>query len=389
MLFHKPISIQEVANIINSEMTNIMHNVDYIDDGTFAKVIRGADIMISGLSTISSPRSESLIYINNKYNAELANNIEIISAVITTHELQNNFNNLPTLVSKQPKLCIAALINWNYKLNKFQAGTNILYEDQGSLSCGDNVTIGDGCYIGRNCVIGNNTTIAPLSYIGRNTHIGSNVNIFPNVTILENVKIGNYVIIHSGAVLGSDGFGYVQVQEGTIIKHVKLPHVGSVIIHDNVEIGANCSIDRGFIDDTVIGEGTKIDNNVQIAHNVKIGKRCILAGQSGIAGSSSLGDEVVLFGQAGVSDHISIGDRIIISAQSGVMNNIQSAERFEWWAGTPAIHAYENWKNIIHAQQYLPSIVAALQQASSFSDFKDQCMGLAKQKKDKRKTQKK
>ncbi|MDR2341307.1 MAG: UDP-3-O-(3-hydroxymyristoyl)glucosamine N-acyltransferase [Puniceicoccales bacterium] len=169
-----------------------------------------------------------------------------------------------------------------------------------------NVSIGYGVRIGAHCVV------------GRGCHIGENTCINPRATLYANCWVGNNVIIHSGAVIGSDGFGYETI-DGI---HHKLPHIGNVIIEDNVEIGANTAIDRARFAETRIGSGTKIDNLVQVGHNVRVGSDCLIVSQAGIAGSSTLGHHVVLGGQAGIAGHVHIGDGVQIAAQCGVPGNV-------------------------------------------------------------------
>ncbi|MBN2543040.1 UDP-3-O-(3-hydroxymyristoyl)glucosamine N-acyltransferase [bacterium] len=190
---------------------------------------------------------------------------------------------------------------------------------------GDNVIISDGVQIG------DSVSIAANSFIGENVSIGEYTRIHPNVTIYKNTKIGRYVTIHAGAVIASDGFGYSGVdQHGN--PH-KVPQVGSVNIEDYVEIGANTTIDRGTLGDTEIGCGTKIDNLVQVAHNVRIGKRCLITAQVGIAGSTVIGDGVVIGGQAGFVDHIEIGEGTMIGAQSGISKSFPPGS---FISGSPA-----------------------------------------------------
>lgn len=190
-------------------------------------------------------------------------------------------------------------------------------------------------HVGPYCVIGERTRIGPRSvlqggnFIGNDCKLGDEVNLFPNVTVYPHTEIGRRVRIHAGTVVGSDGFGYVQ-DNGV---HRKVPQIGNVVIGDDVEIGAGVAIDRGALGSTVIGQGTKIDNLVQIAHNVEIGEHCIIIGQAGIAGSTKLGSYVVLAGQAGIAGHLKIGNRAIVGAQAGVMNHIPDGET---WLGTPA-----------------------------------------------------
>jgi UDP-3-O-[3-hydroxymyristoyl] glucosamine N-acyltransferase len=173
--------------------------------------------------------------------------------------------------------------------------------------------------------------------------------LFPNVTVYPRTQFGRRVRIHAGSVIGSDGFGYVL--DGGF--HRKVPQIGNVVIGDDVEIGANVTVDRGALGSTVIGKGTKIDNLVQVAHNVQIGEHCILIGQAGIAGSSKLGSYVILAGQAGVAGHLKIGSQAVIAAQSGVMNDIPDGEK---WFGSPAQPDRELKRQVIALRQ-LPDLL--------------------------------
>jgi len=183
--------------------------------------------------------------------------------------------------------------------------------------------IGDGAQIGESAVIGAHCAVGAGVRIGAGTHL------YPSVTIYSGVRIGNRVTVHAGARIGSDGFGYVP-RDG---QHLKIPHVGGCVIEDDVEIGANTTIDRGSIDDTVVGAGTKIDNLVQIAHNVRIGKACLIMAQVGIAGSVRVEDGCMLLGQVGVSGHHTIGQGARLAAQAGVFGDIPAGET---WSGYPA-----------------------------------------------------
>jgi UDP-3-O-[3-hydroxymyristoyl] glucosamine N-acyltransferase len=189
--------------------------------------------------------------------------------------------------------------------------------------------IGPHCVVGERVRIGARAVLQAGNFVGDDSNLGDDVNLFPNVTIYPLTEIGQRARIHAGTVIGSDGFGYVQ--DGGI--HLKVPQIGKVIIGDDVEIGANVTIDRGALGPTVIGKGTKIDNLVQIAHNVEIGEGSLVISQVGIAGSTKFGKYVILAGQAGFAGHLKIGDRVTVSAQSGVMHNIPDGET---WLGTPA-----------------------------------------------------
>lgn len=216
------------------------------------------------------------------------------------------------------------------------------------VQIGKNVVIREFVVVESGVVIEDNVVVMPFVYIGRNSIIGEGTILFPRVTIYPNTVIGKRCRIHAGTVIGSDGFGYVEV-EG---KRVRIPHLGRVVIEDEVEIGANTTIDRGTFGSTVIGRGTKVDNLVQIAHNVKVGSNCVFAGQVGISGSVKVGNNVMFGGQVGVADHAVIGDNVMIAAKSGVMGIVKSGEKL---AGIPAISA-EKWKRIQVLLSRLPNI---------------------------------
>ena len=209
--------------------------------------------------------------------------------------------------------------------------------------------IGPHCTIGERVKIGPRSVLQSGNFIGENSVLGEDVNLFPNTTIYAGTQIGRRVRIHSGAVIGSDGFGYV-FDAGS---HQKVPQIGNVIIGDDVEIGSNVSVDRGALGSTVIGKGTKIDNLVQIAHNVEIGEHCILCAQVGIAGSAKLGSYVVLAGQVGVAGHLKIGNRVTVGSKSGVMHNIPDGEQ---WLGIPALPDKQT-KRVVLALQRLPDLL--------------------------------
>jgi UDP-3-O-[3-hydroxymyristoyl] glucosamine N-acyltransferase len=197
------------------------------------------------------------------------------------------------------------------------------------VKLGAGVSIAAGVVLGDGSAIGNGTAIGSNAVIGDGVEVGAQCKIFPNVVVYSGSRLGDRVAIHSGAVIGSDGFGYVYRDKA----HQKIPHVGRCIIEHDVEIGANTTVDRGSISDTVIGAGTKIDNLVQIAHNVRVGRLCLIVAHAGIAGSTTLEDGVVVGGQAGLGGHIVIGRGAQIAAQAGVFGDIPAGET---WSGYPA-----------------------------------------------------
>jgi UDP-3-O-[3-hydroxymyristoyl] glucosamine N-acyltransferase len=194
---------------------------------------------------------------------------------------------------------------------------------------GKDVAIGAHSIIGENAVLGDRVVIGPLCDVGRDVTIGEDSHLVTSVTLYPGTMLGARVRLHAGVRAGSDGFGYVPTKTGV----QKIPHVGRCIIEDDVEVGANTTIDRGSIADTVIGAGTKLDNLVMIAHNVRLGRMCLIAAQSGIAGSTRLGDGCMIGGQVGVTGHLELGNNVKLGAGSGVMDDIPDGEM---WSGAPA-----------------------------------------------------
>jgi UDP-3-O-[3-hydroxymyristoyl] glucosamine N-acyltransferase len=221
-------------------------------------------------------------------------------------------------------------------------------------SIGPDVAVGAHTVIEDGACIGEGSVIYANSYVGHDSRLGKNCLIYPQVVIREKSVLGDRVIIHSGTVIGSDGYGYATV-EG---RHVKIPQVGFVVIEDDVEIGANVTVDRARFDKTVIGEGTKIDNLVQIAHNVVIGKHCLIISQSGVSGSTNIGDYVILAGQAGIVGHLKIGDGAVVAAQSGVSRDIKPGEQVFGSPAQPIKVAYRNNAHIQRLDKYVERIKA-------------------------------
>ena len=215
---------------------------------------------------------------------------------------------------------------------------------------GAQVALGQYVVVEDGAVIGDKTVIYPFCYIGRNTRIGKDCIIYPNVTLREEITIGDRVAIHPGTVVGSDGFGYdINKKDGT---HIKIPQVGTVVIEDDVELGACVTIDRARFKKTVIGKGTKIDNLVQIAHNVVMGPNCMIAAQTGIAGSTELGRNVTFGGQVGVGDHLKIGDFVTAGAKSGISKSFPANTVLFWYPAKPV----DKVRDIIASIGLLPKL---------------------------------
>ena len=215
---------------------------------------------------------------------------------------------------------------------------------------GDNIYIGAFSYLGDNVKIGNNVKIYPNTYIGDNSIIGNDCVIFSGAKIYSETKIGNSCVINSGCIIGADGFGYAPNENG---EYSKVPQTGNVIIEDFVDVGAGTTIDRATLGSTIIRQGVKLDNQIQIAHNVEIGKNTVIAAQTGVAGSTKIGENCVIGGQVGIVGHITIGSRVKIQAQSGIGRNIKDDEVLQ---GSPAFGYGDYNKSYVYFKN-LPKIV--------------------------------
>jgi UDP-3-O-[3-hydroxymyristoyl] glucosamine N-acyltransferase len=248
-----------------------------------------------------------------------------------------------------PRIAFAKALAVFFPEPEFAAGIHPSAVVAASAQVDPTAHIGPHCVIGERAQIGAQVVLQSGNAIGADSVLAEGVNLFPNVTLYPRTQVGQRVRIHAGAVIGADGYGYVL--DGGF--HRKVPQIGKVVIGDDVEIGANVTVDRGALGATTIGKGTKIDNLVQIAHNVQIGEHCLLIAQSGIAGSSKLGNYVILAGQAGVGGHLKIGHQAVIGAQSGVMHNIPDGEK---WLGSPS-QPDKDFKRQVIALRHLPELL--------------------------------
>jgi UDP-3-O-[3-hydroxymyristoyl] glucosamine N-acyltransferase len=239
------------------------------------------------------------------------------------------------VVVENPHEAVLKLLPRLYRMPAAAPGVHPTVRIGRGATIGREVSLGPYVVIGDGAAVGDRTRLDAHVVLGDRVGVGSDCHLFPHVTVYSGTSLGSRVLVHSGARLGSDGFGYV-FAEG---QHRKIPHVGRCVIEDDVEIGANTTIDRGSIDDTVVGAGTKIDNLVQVGHNVRIGKVCLLMAQVGIAGSTRVGDGSILAGQVGVVGHLTLGKGIRLGAQSGVMHDVPDGET---WSGSPA-RAHRQW----------------------------------------------
>ncbi|SDN67144.1 UDP-3-O-[3-hydroxymyristoyl] glucosamine N-acyltransferase [Desulfonauticus submarinus] len=272
---------------------------------------KGKDKEIRGVNTLEDAREDEISFLANPKYLSLLEKTKA-GAIILNPDLSSKVET--ALLSSNPYLDFARTVQLFAKPQGCFSGQSDLAFIHPTAKVHPTANIYPFVFIGAEAQIGAKTTIFPGVYVGEKVKIGTDCVIYANVCLLAESKIGSKVIIHAGSVIGSDGFGFAQSQTGL----EKFPQVGRVVIEDEVEIGANTTIDRAALGETRIGKGTKIDNLVQIGHNVKIGQNSILVAQVGIAGSTSIGNQVILAGQVGIAGHLTIGDGCRVAAQSGV-----------------------------------------------------------------------
>jgi len=298
-----------------------------------ARVVGDGGVEVTGISSIQSASQGDLVFVEDEKNLRLALESRA-SAVIAGNFAVKKTNSKPMLVSAQPRLAFARAAQFLCPREKPEPGIHPSASVHSSARLGEGVTVGERAVIGLGAEIGANTRIGAGSVMGAGVSIGRDCDLYPNVTIYPGTRLGDRVIVHAGAVLGSDGFGYVR--NAATGRYEKFPQVGRLEIGDDVEIGANTTVDRGALEVTRIGRGTKIDNLVHIGHNVQIGEDVVIAAQTGLSGSAVVEKNVVIGGQAGIADHVRIGEGAIIGGQSGVpTKKIIRGKGIVFW-GTPA-----------------------------------------------------
>ncbi|CAN5336394.1 UDP-3-O-(3-hydroxymyristoyl)glucosamine N-acyltransferase [soil metagenome] len=286
------------------------------------KVEGSSDISVSSFGRIEEAKEGQLAFLANpKYEEFLYSTGASVIIVNESQEIRSALNS--TLIRVPDAYSAFAVLLNTYKQMKAQQLTGIQQPVYISATAkmGDQIFIGAFAYIGENVTISNNVKVFPQVFLGDNVSIDENTILYPGVKIYHDCSIGKNVTIHAGSVIGGDGFGFAPQADGTF---KKVPQIGNVVIEDNVEIGANATIDRATIGTTLIKAGAKLDNLIQIAHNVEIGNNTVIAAQSGVSGSTKVGNNVMIGGQAGIVGHIQIADGSKINAQSGVSKSIKS-----------------------------------------------------------------
>jgi UDP-3-O-[3-hydroxymyristoyl] glucosamine N-acyltransferase len=325
-----------------------------------AEVINGTidgnpDVTIHKLSKIEEGEPGSLSFLANpKYTQYIYTTHATVVIVNQSFKPEQEIN--CTLIRvNDAYIAFAALLEVYNKVKLNKTGISSQSFISKSARIGKDVYIGEFAFIGENAVIGDNTKLYPLVYIGDNVKIGDNTTLFSGVKIYSENQIGNQCTIHAGAVIGSDGFGFAPQEDN---HYKKIAQIGNVIIEDNVEIGANTTIDRATLGSTIIRQGAKLDNLIQVAHNVEIGENTVIASQTGISGSTKIGKNCMIAGQVGIIGHLNIGNNVKIGAQSGISTNLPDGSIV---LGSPAFDISRYRKSYVYFRNF-PDLVKRLEE---------------------------
>lgn len=318
------------------------------------QIIGQPDIVVTGVSSVEAAEPGHLVYVEGDrfIKSALASKAAAFVVGRQIPELSR-----PQLLVSNPRYAFACIVQRFFVLPYRARGIAEQISRGRDVQIGSDVSLWPFVTLGDRVRIGARVTLYPGVFIGDDSAVGDDSILYPNVTVRESCRIGNRVIIHSSTVIGSDGFGYVQHQG----RHHKIPQLGMVTIEDDVELGANVTVDRATFGHTIIKRGTKVDNLVQIAHNVSIGEDSILVAQVGIAGSTTVGNQVMIGGQAGLAGHIQIGDRVMVAARAGVNRSLASDQVV---SGAPVM-PHEAW---VKAQAVIPRLPELRQQVRALQE---------------------
>jgi UDP-3-O-[3-hydroxymyristoyl] glucosamine N-acyltransferase len=302
-----------------------------------ARVVGEGDAEICGIASLQSATAKDLVFVEDVKHLSSAL-ASAAAAVIAGEFAAEARSSKPILIAAQPRLAFARaarLLSSHANSGRSKppapAATAIVHP---TVRLGTSVRVGERVVIGEEATIGNGTTVGAGCVIGAHVSIGEDCRIYPNVTIYDGTRLGDRVVVHAGAVLGSDGFGYVR--DAVSGRYEPFPQIGRLVIEDDVEIGANATVDRGALEETRIRRGTKIDNLVHLGHNVQIGEDVVIAAQTGLSGSVVVEDGVIIGGQVGIGDHVRIKEGAILGSQCGVLpNKVVRGNGVIFW-GTPA-----------------------------------------------------
>jgi UDP-3-O-[3-hydroxymyristoyl] glucosamine N-acyltransferase len=302
-----------------------------------ARLVQGAvvgdgNVEVSGIASVQFATAGDLVFVEDEKNLDAA--LRSRAGAVIAGEFAAGRATKPLLVCAQPRLAFARAAQLFAETVKSVEGIHPTAIVHPSARLGKGVSVGERVVVGEGAEIGDRTHVGPGCVIGARVKIGSDCELYPNVTVYAGARLGDRVIVHAGAVLGSDGFGYVRDQATG--RYEKFPQVGRLEIEDDVEIGANATVDRGALDVTRIARGTKIDNLVHVGHNVQIGEDVVIAAQTGLSGSAVVQNNVIIGGQVGIADHVRIEDGAILGAQSGIPSKkVIRGKGIVFW-GTPA-----------------------------------------------------
>ena len=319
------------------------------------EIIGNPGAVVSKLSKIEEGENGSLTFLSNpKYNHCIYTTKASVTIVNTTfvaeHEMETTMIKVEDAYGAFTKI-----LEFYSQIRNNKVGIEEPSKMHENVKYGENLYLGSFSNISANVVLGNNVKIYPNCFIGENVVIGNNVSIFAGAKIHSETEIGNNCAIYSGAIIGADGFGFAPNADGTF---TKIPQIGNVIIEDNVDIGAGTTIDRATMGSTIIRKGVKLDNQIQIAHNVEIGENTVIAAQTGVAGSTKIGKNCMIGGQVGIAGHLVIGNNVRIQAQSGVGRNIKDNEILQ---GSPTFGYNDFSKSYVHFKN-LPKIVQEIEE---------------------------
>ncbi|SDS04436.1 UDP-3-O-[3-hydroxymyristoyl] glucosamine N-acyltransferase [Polaribacter sp. KT25b] len=317
------------------------------------EVVGNPDEEVSKLSKIEEGEKGSLTFLSNpKYHPFLYTTDASIAIVNKNITLEKEISTTLIKVENAYK-SFSKLLEFYNEVKNNKLGRENPHFISDSAKIGKNEYIGAFAYIGENVSIGDNVKIYPNCYIGDNTIIGNNCVLFAGVKIYSETQIGNHCKIHSGCIIGSDGFGFAPNEAG---EYKAIPQIGNVIIEDYVDIGSASTIDRATLGSTIIRQGVKLDNQIQIAHNVEVGKNTVIAAQTGIAGSTKIGENCMIGGQVGFAGHLTIGNNVKIQGQSGIAKNLKDGDKVQ---GTPAMNYSDYSKSYVYFRN-LPKIATAI-----------------------------
>jgi UDP-3-O-[3-hydroxymyristoyl] glucosamine N-acyltransferase len=325
------------------------------------EVVGNPDAEVSKLAKIEEGTEGSLTFLANPKYANFIYTTEATITIVNNDFIPENPLKTTLIKVQDAYQSFTKLLEYYNQVKLMKSGIEQPSVISENVTYGEQLYLGSFSYVGKNVTIGNNVKIYPNCFIGDNVIIGDNCIFFAGVKIYSETIIGNNCNFHSGCVVGSDGFGFAPTEDGT---YNKIPQIGNVVIEDNVEIGANSTVDRATLGTTFLRKGVKLDNHIQVAHNVDIGENTVIAAQTGIAGSTKIGSNCLIGGQVGIAGHLTIGNNVRVQAQSGIGKNITDGEIIQ---GSPAFNYADFSKSYVHFKN-LPKIVSDIEELKKNND---------------------